>query len=276
MIRLVVNADDLGLRQAIDEGIFRAHREGIVTSATLLVSGRTAEAAAPRAKAEGLSLGVHLCLSSRLPPVLAGERVRSLAPEGVFRPSWAHLLAALVRGRVRLDEVDAELRAQVRRAGELGADLDHLDGHQHVHLLPGIAGVVRRIADDVGLPVRWPRESPTGAWLGAPSGAVKSALLSSASHALRSRPQRLLLAHGAFASGRLDEGRLLGIIDRLAPGDHELICHPGEPPGGVPEDPRWRYGWATEMAALCSPRVRNRIHSRRIQLTTYRELFSAP
>jgi predicted glycoside hydrolase/deacetylase ChbG (UPF0249 family) len=57
--RVVVNADDLGLDARIDEGIFRAHAEGIVTSATLLVTGQTAHQAAARAKAAGLALGVH-------------------------------------------------------------------------------------------------------------------------------------------------------------------------------------------------------------------------
>ncbi len=66
--RLVVNADDLGLHPEIDRGILRAHAEGIVTSSTVLVTGPSAAAAVTAARAQGLALGVHLCLSTRLPP----------------------------------------------------------------------------------------------------------------------------------------------------------------------------------------------------------------
>jgi predicted glycoside hydrolase/deacetylase ChbG (UPF0249 family) len=274
VIRLVVNADDLGLHPAIDDGIFRAHREGIVSSVSLLVTGRTAIDAVARAMAQRLGIGVHLCLSSGLRPALPAEEVRSLAPQGVFRPSWAELTVAWARGRIRIDEVERELRAQLHRARQLGVAPDHFDGHQHVHLLPGIAEVVRRIADEEQLPVRWPRERASLRWLGAPSAGFKSALLSGLAIAYRRRPRRLLHALGVFSSGALDEPRLLEIIDRLHKGDHELICHPGEPPGVVPEDPAWRYGWSTELAALCSPRVLERVRGRGIQLTTYRQLFS--
>ena len=274
MIRLVVNADDLGLHPAIDGGILRAHQEGIVSSASLLVTGRMAADAVARARAQRLALGVHLCLTSRLSPALPAREVASIEPGGAFYPSWAQLVLAWARGGIRMGEVERELRAQLHRARELGASADHLDGHQHVHLLPGIAEVVRRIADEEGLPVRWPRERASRQWLHAPPAGLKSALLSGLAIAHRRKPRRIVRAWGAFSSGRLDEGHLLEIVDGLDDGDHELICHPGEPPGAVPEDPEWRYGWSTELAALCSRRVLERVRARGIQLTTYGQLFS--
>ncbi len=68
MIRLVINADDLGLDPAIDRGILLAHRKGIVTSASLLATGRSAADAVRAARSDGLALGVHLCLTTCLPP----------------------------------------------------------------------------------------------------------------------------------------------------------------------------------------------------------------
>ncbi|MGA9524404.1 MAG: ChbG/HpnK family deacetylase, partial [Myxococcaceae bacterium] len=82
-IRLVVNADDLGLHPDIDAGILRAHREGILTSASVLVKGTHAEVAVRRAREQGLALGVHLCLSTRLPP--AASEVETVAPDGRMR-----------------------------------------------------------------------------------------------------------------------------------------------------------------------------------------------
>jgi chitin disaccharide deacetylase len=273
VIRLVVNADDLGLHPAIDAGILRAHREGVVTSASILVSGATARDAVRRAVADDLALGVHLCLSSRLPPVSAASEVSSLAPGGVFRPGWADVARAWFRRELREEEIDRELRAQIRRARELGARPDHLDGHQHLHLLPGVSAIVARLADEEKLAVRWPRERPSAEWLREPASAARSLLLSGLSLLPGARPRRRLRALGAFASGALAEMRLLRLLDSLSEGDHEILCHPGEDPVAVSEVPNWRYGWKEELAALCSSRVRERIQARGIRLTTYRALF---
>jgi predicted glycoside hydrolase/deacetylase ChbG (UPF0249 family) len=273
VIRLVVNADDLGLHPAIDRGILRAHRDGVVTSASILVSGATAQDAVRCALAQGLGLGVHLCLSSGLPPVSAASDVPSLAPRGTFRPGWVDVARAWLQRELRAEEIERELRAQIRRARELGARPDHLDAHQHLHLLPGVSAIVARIAEDERLAVRWPRERPFPEWVRAPTAAAKSLLLSGLSLVHRAPPRRRLRALGAFASGSLDETRLVRLLDSLGEGDHELLCHPGEDPGAMPEEPQWRYGWKEELAALCSPRVRRRIEARGIQLMTYRELF---
>jgi predicted glycoside hydrolase/deacetylase ChbG (UPF0249 family) len=273
-IRVVVNADDLGIHPAIDAGILRAHREGILTSASILVSGATAEEASRRAVAQGLQLGVHLCLSSGLRPAAKPSEVASLAPGGAFRFGWADVVRAWFLRELRPEEIDRELRAQVSRARDLGTQPDHLDGHQHLHLLPEVCAIVARIAEDEGLAVRWPREPPSVEWLRAPGAAVKSLLVSGLGFAPLARPRRRLRARGVFASGTLDEARLLGVLESLEAGDHEIFCHAGEDPGTLPEEPTGRYRWSDELAALCSPRVRRRIEERGIRLTTYRALFS--
>ncbi|HYV49601.1 MAG TPA: ChbG/HpnK family deacetylase [Myxococcaceae bacterium] len=264
--RLVVNADDLGLHPRIDEGILEARKRGILTSASVLVTGRSAEAAVRAAQAAGVRVGVHLCLVTALPPVLPVEKVRSLAPGGVFRAGWAALVKAWALGRVRLAEVREELAAQIERARELGAEVDHLDAHQHVHALPGLARVVREIADEARLPVRWPVERPR-------FGSVKAALLGALAMGAR-RPARALELVGLSRSGALDERALLEVLDALPEGDFELICHPGREPGTVPEDPAWRYGWEQELGALVSEAVRRKVVERGIELTTYGALFS--
>jgi predicted glycoside hydrolase/deacetylase ChbG (UPF0249 family) len=265
--RLVVNADDLGLHSRLDEGILKARREGILTSASLLVTGRTAGVAVRAAQAAGVRIGVHLCLVTALPPVLPAAEVRTLAPDGVFRGSWSALVKAWALGRVRMDEARAELSAQIARARELGAEVDHLDAHQHVHVLPGLARVVREIADEARLPLRWPVERPRVA-------SVKAAVLAGLAAVAR-RPARALELAGLSRSGALDERALLEVLDGLPEGDFELICHPGMEPEGVPEDPAWKYGWERELAALVSGAVRRKVEEREIELTTYGALFGA-
>jgi predicted glycoside hydrolase/deacetylase ChbG (UPF0249 family) len=270
-IRLVVNADDLGLHPSIDRGILRSHREGIVTSATALVTGRSAPRAIAEAKAQGLALGVHLCLTTNLAPAAEPSRVRSLAPDGKFRPRWPQVLAAWGTGRIRLQEVDVEFRAQLALARKLGADPDHLDGHQHLHLLPGMVGIVKAIARDENLAVRWPVARPSIAWLLRPGSALKTAGVALLSQLAREDCAGLP-GLGTFEAGALTEERLLGIISSLGPGDHEIGCHPGETADDVPEQPGWKYGWEDELKAVCSSRVRALIAERQIRLSSYADV----
>ncbi|NTX12336.1 ChbG/HpnK family deacetylase [Myxococcus sp. CA056] len=275
--RLVVNADDLGLHPSLDAGILRAHREGIVTSATLLAMGPTASEAASRAKAQGLAVGLHLALSTRLAPAAPAEAVSTVAPGGRLRGSWADFARDWLLGKVRREEVALELDAQLQRARELGVAVDHLDGHQHLHVLPGIRPLVESLAAREKLPVRWPDALPRVSWLRTPGPALKTTLLTVLARTAPRAPQgvRRVSAGGVFEAGRLDEAALLAALDALPSGDFELGCHPGEGAPQVPEDPAWRYGWQAELAALTSPRVRARLDERGIQLHSYGTLASA-
>ena len=84
--------------------------------------------------------------------------MRWLAPGGRFRRNWAELSAAWLGRLIPPEEVVLEFRAQVARVRELGADIDHLDTHQHLHLLPNMTSIVEVLAAELGVPVRWPQE----------------------------------------------------------------------------------------------------------------------
>ncbi len=272
MIRLVINADDLGLHPRIDEGIFAAHTDGVVTSATVLATGPTAAEAIRRANQTKLGLGLHLCLTTHLTPAAPAHLVRWLAPGGRFRRDWAELSAAWLSRLVPPEEIITEFRAQVARVRELGADIDHLDTHQHLHLLPGMTSIVEVLAAELGVPMRWPRERPDAHWLVHPRSAVKSGLLAALSRMKQPRGVKRVPALGVFESGRLTERRLLRLLGKLREGDNEIVTHPGLEPGAVPQDPSWRYGWEQELAAVLSPRVRDAIALQGIELVTYRQL----
>lgn len=275
--RLVVNADDLGLHPSLDAGILRAHRDGIVTSATVLVMGPNAPEAVARARAQGLALGVHLALSTRLPPAAPASSVPTLAPGGVLRAGWADFARAWLTGRVRHEELVRELAAQLERARALGARVDHLDAHQHLHLLPGVRPQVEALARREGLPVRWPDQWPRASWLRGPGPAVKTSLLTLLARLAPKAPPgvRRVSAGGVFEAGRLTESTLLALLESLPSGDFELGCHPGEGHPEVPQDPDWTYGWQDELEALTSPRVRARLEARGVECTTYGALASA-
>lgn len=272
MLKVVFNADDLGLHPRIDEGIFRAREEGVLTSATVLVTGRTARFAIERAGSLGLGLGVHLCLTTHLSPAAEARSVRWLAPGGRFRRDWSELSLAWLSGLIPRDEVQLEFEAQLARARQLGARVDHLDTHQHLHLLPGIASIVEELAARENLPVRWPRERPQVRWLVRPGPAAKTALLSGLSRLRPTREARRVRAWGVFESGRLTVKRLVRLLEKLPDGEHEIVSHPGLAPGVVSEDPSWRYDWEAELEALTSPAVHDVIARRGIEAVSYGQL----
>jgi predicted glycoside hydrolase/deacetylase ChbG (UPF0249 family) len=135
---LIVNADDLGLSPAVNEGVFAAHERGIVTSATLMVRQAAAPAAAAALSLRPqLAVGLHLDLGQW--DYAAGEWTQAYSR---CNPESA-------------GAVEAECRAQLdlfRRL--LGRDPTHLDSHQHVHLSEPTATVAAAIADELGVPLR--------------------------------------------------------------------------------------------------------------------------
>jgi predicted glycoside hydrolase/deacetylase ChbG (UPF0249 family) len=135
---LVVNADDLGLSTAVNEGIFRAHAEGIVTSASLMVrQGAAPTAAEAAASHPELAIGLHLDL---------GEWIYE-------RGEW--IQAYLHCDTDDRDAVEGECRAQLERfRALLGCDPTHLDSHQHVHESEPVAGVAEALSAEMGVPLR--------------------------------------------------------------------------------------------------------------------------
>src|SRR5438093_3667118 len=150
--RLIVSADDFGLTAGVDRGIVAAVRAGGVTSvgvmANLVSPGAVAElvAAGPH-----VSIGVHLNLTTGRPLSSPVEVASLVDATGTFHP-----LATLARRALTLRlstlEIRRELAAQIARVRGLGVAVDHLDSHEHVHLLPGVTGTVIALARDSGVP----------------------------------------------------------------------------------------------------------------------------
>jgi chitin disaccharide deacetylase len=135
---LVVNADDLGLSSAVNEGIFRAHAEGVVTSASLMVRQDAAPTAAEAAASHPeLAIGLHIDL---------GEWIYE-------RGEWTQ--AYLHCDTDDREAVEAECRAQLERfRALLGRDPTHLDSHQHVHESEPVAAVAESLAAELTVPLR--------------------------------------------------------------------------------------------------------------------------
>lgn len=134
MKQLIINADDFGLNEDVNEGIKEAFRAGAITGATLMVKREGAEDAVRFAlENPGPDVGLHLDLDEILGGDVKGpERFSGKKLSGMLKDS------ALLR------QVEDEIEEQIRLFRETSLPFTHIDGHHHLHALPEIFPVVLR------------------------------------------------------------------------------------------------------------------------------------
>jgi hopanoid biosynthesis associated protein HpnK len=269
--RLVVNADDFGRSPSINDAVVRAHREGILTSASLMVNEPARDAAVALARENPtLGIGLHLtllCGHAALPPATIPGLVNS---RGDFsdRPA-ATGLRYFVRRDLR-EQLRREIHRQFALFRETGLPLDHLNGHLHLHLHPVVFRILMEDADALGIRhLRLTRDCfwmnwrlARGRWWYRVSHAVIYHLLAARARGpLRQRGTKHTRAvFGLLQDSHVDEAYVLKLLPRLPAGDSELYSHPS------------RDEFKHELEALISPRVKELIDKLGIQLIRYRDL----
>ncbi len=263
MTSVVVTADDFGMSEAVNEGIERAHRDGVLTSASLMMGGAAVVDAVARARRlPGLRVGLHLVVIEG-PSVLAPAVIPDLVDgEGWFPSDQLGLgLRYFCLPRVRR-QLAAEIRAQFAAFAATGLVLDHADSHKHMHLHPTVGALMLRIGREFGLgAVRVPNE-PVGVMarcgvppsLGARAMAAWSLMFRA--QAVRAGMRVNDQVFGLAWSGGFDEARLLRLIPELPEGLSELYFHPAAGRDALIERFMPEYRHADELAALVSPLVR--------------------
>ena len=281
MRRLIVNADDFGLHAAVNRGILTAHTEGIVSSASLMAGGAAFDDAVRIAKqCPQLGVGVHLTLVGASPLLPVAEVSSLLDEAGDFYGSYPLFIKRFLRGKIRLAEVERELAAQIDRVRMAGIQPSHLDSHQHLHVLPGIGGLVLDLARRFSIrAIRIPAEpvafiGATPATVGRLVGRGGLTMLANLfrQHAAAAGIRTSDHFFGMLAGGQLTEPALLAILRRLPPGDSELMTHPGFADESLADAFRWDYQWDAERQALTAPAVRALLVERQIRLISFREL----
>jgi hopanoid biosynthesis associated protein HpnK len=275
--QLIVNADDLGLTPGVNRGILRGFQDGIVTSASLLVTGSAFEEAVALARQNPtLDIGLHLTLVEE-PAVLGREVLPTLVDEtGRLPRTSGEFFRRAVLGRINWHEVEREVAAQIARFQETGLRLSHLDSHQHLHMLPPVVQIVRRFT--CGMNNVWIR-NPVGPWRKPPGVRigrwVQQLGLNLACQWARvlhgaPPPQMPDGMYGFEVSGRLTRSALEQILRRIPDGLYELICHPGEDDGDTRSRySHWGYRWAEELEALTAPETRVVLNEQGIALTSF-------
>jgi hopanoid biosynthesis associated protein HpnK len=278
---LVVNADDFGLHPDINRAIEQAHREGIVTSTSLVACGAAFEQAVEIAhRCPSLDIGVHLTLVEEKPLCPPSNIPSLVRPDGTFWLNYRTLTPRLLRGQIKLAEVRQELACQVERILATGLRPSHLDSHQHVHLLPGLWAITVELAHHYRIPwVRVPTfSSLTDHTFSRPEPLFRLGLnLLSRLRAGQAKRKTLHYAGhspGLYLSGRLTTTALLPLLPHLPPGLSELVTHPGFTTLALQQLYHWDYHWTQEFEALTAPQIRQTLTANNIRLVRFSDLTS--
>lgn len=284
--RLIVSADDFGLSPGVNAGIITAHRAGILTGASLMVSGAAFAEAVELARATPtLSVGLHLVLVQGRAALPADQLPALVDRAGMFRsnPVVTGLRYFFTPGARA--QIEREVCAQLEKYLRTGLPLSHVDGHLNIHMHPTVLGILRRLAARYSIrALRLPRE-PLGLSLRldgrdrlrkVTEAVTFKALTAYAKPRLAARgiryPDQMF---GLHQSGHVTERYLLGVIEALPPGVTEIYSHASLVDA---EARRWRpadYECEAELAALTSARVREALSAGNIELISYRDLASS-
>jgi hopanoid biosynthesis associated protein HpnK len=269
--RLIVNADDFGRSSGVNAAVIRAHREGILTAASLMVNEPACTEAVALAKENPtLGVGLHLtllcgrsALSHEVIPGLVNARGEfTNSPVGA---GWRYFFSRSLREQLR-----NEMAAQFEKFRATGLPLDHVNGHLHLHLHPAVFAILMEHAAAWGVTrLRLTRDPfwlnarlAGGRWFYRAGHAIIHHLLSArARPALEKRGIKQTSAvFGLLQNARVDEEYVMKLLTSLPPGDSELYSHPS-----LDE-------FKHECDALISPRVQARVKAQGIQLIRYQDL----
>ena len=281
---LVVTADDFGMSIEVNEAVEEAHRNGILTNASLVVAGAAAADAIRRAKRmPGLGVGLHLAIFGA-PAQQSGEAQQMIAPDGenLGEKPMSTGIGIMFSPATRA-AAKREIEAQFRAFGQSGLELGHLDGHWHCHQHPTILNLAIAAGRPLGLrAVRIPYEGlgwshrVTGhRRLGARIGHAVSHAPLAGFMRLRTKAAGLRANDHFFAksdAGSVSGDQLLGLVQNLPDGVTEVGLHPStrQRIGIHPPPPDWDS--TGELVALTDPRLRPEIERRGIILCRWADL----
>jgi hopanoid biosynthesis associated protein HpnK len=290
---LIVNADDLGWTEGVNRGIAEAHRSGIVTSASLLANGSAFAEAVELARGNPrLGVGVHLNLSDGA-PVAGREAVPSLVSRaGQFAEGPESLLLKIAMRGLAPGEVEKEWEGQICKVRDAGVPVTHLDGHKHVHMLPGLFEIALRLAKRHRIGAI--RVSHEASYLRTALSAGRELRASTVlKQGVQARGLKLLARDardkaeragittadyfcGIAQTGNLTKKGLARLLRSLPEGTTELMCHPGY----VDEQlrataTRLQGSREKEVEILTDTEIRNLVASQGIRLLDYGFVTSA-
>jgi hopanoid biosynthesis associated protein HpnK len=282
----VVNADDFGLTSGVNRAIVKAHRDGVVTSATLMANGPAFCEVKDLAKQfPKLSIGCHVVLIDG-EPVLPPAKIPSLTQSARFRDDLKAFAARALTGQLDATEITAEATAQIRRVQAAGVCVSHFDTHKHTHIFPKVLRPLLLAAAECGvravrnpfgprLPLRLrelvKRPNLWTRW-------VEMRVLGSFAGSFQKTAQRQGFVTpdgtlGIEVTGTLNETLFIAIATNVPEGTWEFVCHPGyNDPDLASARTRLRESREVELNVLTSPNAREILTRHGVELISYQDL----
>jgi hopanoid biosynthesis associated protein HpnK len=268
--KLIVTADDFGLTEGINRGIIEACSKGIVTRASILANGDAFDHAVSLAKQnESMKVGVHLTLIEEI-PINPPHKIKSLvASNGKLLKNYKAFFLRYILRRININEAYCEFEAQVQKILNSGITINHIDSHQHLHMLPGVFKITLKLAEKYKIKkIRIFQGNSTGARCFKELLLTTFTKVNSATilHSGVVCPDNF---YGLKQSGRMKENDILMLINKLQLGTTEIMCHPGYIDKiYYNKYSYWDYKPEEEFKALTSGRVKEKIKNRNIQLVS--------
>ncbi len=280
MKRLIVTADDFGFSLSVNEAIEKAHRDGILSSASLMVGAKAANDAVERAhRLLSLRVGLHLVLVDGSPILPPREVPDLLTKQGEFS---SHLFRAGINFFFQKQvkrQLEDEIRAQFQAFSDTGLQLDHVNSHHHMHLHPTILGIILRVGRDYGMgAVRLPYEPPLLSWWASRKRLGRKVLLWLFLWPwltlLKKRLERAGVRSNDFLfglndSGCMDAGLAVRFLEHAPLGVTEIYFHPEISDIHRTEEVRSRQ---REYETLIDPKLRQSLLASGLKLIAFSDL----
>ena len=268
MKRVIFSADDFGLTPAVNEAIERAHREGILDQASLMVAGAAAEDAVRRAHTmPSLRVGLHLVVIEG-PAVSPPAEIPDLVDaDGQFPSDQARLgLRYFFRPSIRR-QLAREIRAQFMAFAATGLRLDHANAHKHMHLHPTVGRMMIEIGGEFDLrSVRVPAEPPAILALAGTRAGPGDRALYAWTRLLRRQARAAGMTtndhcFGLAWSGHMTRQRVGRLLEHLPDGVSEIYFHPAAWRDAVLDRLMPDYEHEAEFAALLDRGLRDQVRA---------------
>ena len=277
--QVIINGDDFGLRDEVNDAIVKAHTGGVLTSASIIANMPAAEKAVKLAKdLPDLGIGVHLNLSKGK-PLSEKPVIKCLVDDaGQFCLSKSKLaFLPLLSQRIRF-AIETELNAQIQWIIDSGIKPVHLDSHYHIHFYPGLFSIVCRLASRFQIrAVRWvyePKDVSDTPWPISSDHGKKNAAVYRFWAKINRFQNRDFIKSDSFAgiahSGRIDVNFFKAVSLYSRGNIVEVMTHPATGSDGLEE--QTDNVRLTELKALCDERVPRYFSEAKIKLTHYGRL----
>ena len=282
-MRVIFNGDDFGLTSGINKGIIQSYQTGLLSSTSLVIGGEAFEEAIFLAKENpGLDIGVHLTLCDEQPVVHDDDHLSTIL-EGSFFPSKEKILYLILTRKIDYSQVEIEWTKQIEKVLNTGILISHIDGHQYIHLFPGLFSICIRLAvkyripyvrttflDLMSLEAGFKRLIQ---WI-----LMKLWIRCFVSRRLPSTVRSIPSIGFLKAGGKMKVDYVLKHIDRLVSNRLcnvvEVILHPGIGDEYTSRKYKhWYYNWDRDLELLIDKSLAKKLNHRAITITSYRELL---